>query len=229
LSLNLNPAPRAVLFDLDGTLLDTLEDIARSANEVLHALGMPTHPIDAYRQFIGEGMGTLFERALPHGGKDKLVARCVEDFREVYGRRWNVATRPYPGIVELLNGLSARGLALSVLSNKPDAFTRQCVRTYLAAWTFRVVLGARDGVPRKPDPTGAIEAAQAMDVSPQAVIYLGDSWIDMATALGAGMVPIGASWGFRSASELRESGAWAVIDRPVELLEMIDTGAWASE
>ena len=146
---------RAVLFDLDGTLLDTLEDIARSANEVLQGLGLPPHPIDAYRRFIGDGVGNLFQRAFPTGVEDAgLVERCVEGFRETYGRGWNVASRPYDGIPELLDGIVSRGLGMAVLSNKPDVFTRQCVDEYLARWPFRAVFGDREGVPRKPDPGG---------------------------------------------------------------------------
>ena len=175
-----------MLFDLDGTLLDTLEDIARSANQVLEEQGFPAHPLDAYRQFIGDGIGNLFQRAFPTGvprDDPALVARCVEGFRETYGRGWNVATRPYPGIPELLDALVSRSLGLAVLSNKPDAFIRQCVDEYLARWPFRAVFGDREGVPRKPDPAGALEAAGRLGVSPEAILYLGDSSVDMTTAV----------------------------------------------
>jgi phosphoglycolate phosphatase len=214
---------RAVLFDLDGTLLDTLEDIGRSANQVLEALGFPAHPIDAYREFIGEGVATLFQRALPPGSDEPdLVASCVERFRDIYGRGWNIATRPYPEIPELLDALSRRSLGLAVLSNKPDVFTRQCVSEYLARWPFGVVFGQREGVPRKPDPAGAFEVADRLGVSPAEIAYLGDSSIDMNTARRAGMLAIGASWGFRSEEELRSSGAAEVIARPFELLDLLD-------
>ena len=172
-----------MLFDLDGTLLDTLEDIARSANEVLQGLGLPPHPIDAYRRFIGDGVGNLFQRAFPAGVEDAgLVERCVEGFRETYGRGWNVASRPYPGIPELLDGLVSRGLGMAVLSNKPDAFTRQCVEEYLARWPFRAVFGDRAGVPRKPDPGVALNAAERLGAAPAEIAYLGDSSVDMITA-----------------------------------------------
>jgi phosphoglycolate phosphatase len=214
---------RAVLFDLDGTLLDTLEDIGRSANEVLSGVGLPTHPIDAYRRFIGDGVANLFRRAIPAGMADPgLVARCVEGFRESYGRGWNVASRPYPGIPELLDGLVARGLGMAVLSNKPDRFTRRCVEEYLARWPFRAVLGDREGVPRKPDPGGALDVAGRLGVAPGEVAYLGDSSVDMATARGAGMIPVGAAWGFRTEDELRSSGAAEVVSHPAELLALID-------
>jgi phosphoglycolate phosphatase len=214
-----------VLFDLDGTLLDTLEDIARSANEVLAELGFSEHPAESYRQFIGEGVATLFERALPAGaeGDDPgLVARCVEGFRVTYGRGWNISTRPYPGIAELLDGLASRSLGLAVLSNKPDEFTRQCVDEYLARWSFQAVFGGREDVPRKPDPAGALQIADRLGVPPAAIVYLGDSSVDMAAARRAGMIPIGAAWGFRSVDELRSSGAAEVIAHPLDLLDLLD-------
>jgi phosphoglycolate phosphatase len=214
---------RAVLFDLDGTLLDTLEDIARSANEVLEGLGLPPHPIDAYRRFIGDGVGNLFQRAFPAGVEDAgLADRCEEGFRLVYGRGWNVASRPYPGIPELLDGLVSRGLGMAVLSNKPDLFTRQCVEEYLADWPFQAVIGNREGVPRKPDPGSALDIAGRLGVAPGQIAYLGDSSVDMTTARRAGMIPIGAAWGFRSVAELCSSGAIEVVAHPLELLALID-------
>jgi phosphoglycolate phosphatase len=214
---------RAVLFDLDGTLLDTLEDIARSANQVLNDQGFPAHPPQAYRQFIGEGVLTLFQRALPAGvdGAD-LIARCVEGFRVAYGRGWNVVTQPYAGIPELLDALTSRALGLAVLSNKPDAFTRHCVDEYLGRWPFQVVLGAREGVPRKPDPTAAREVASRLGIPAESIVYLGDSAIDMTTARAAGMLPVGAAWGFRSVEELWSSGAAEIISHPLELIEILD-------
>jgi phosphoglycolate phosphatase len=219
------PTPvRAVLFDLDGTLLDSLEDIARSANQVLAGQGFPVHPADAYRRFIGEGVGTLFQRAFPEdvdGDDQALLARCVDGFRETYGRGWNVATQPYAGIPELLDALVARDVLLAVLSNKPDVFTRQCVDEYLKRWRFAVVFGDRDGVPRKPDPAGALEIAARLGVVPGAIAYVGDSSVDMITARRAGMIPIGVAWGFRPVDELWSSGADHVIADPLELLDLL--------
>ena len=211
---------RAVLFDLDGTLLDTLADIAHAANTVLEQLGLPTHPVDAYRLFIGEGVAVLFRRAL--GFDDEAaVDRCVAAFRDEYGRSWNVRTRPYDGIPELLDALADRGVGLTLLSNKPDAFTRLCAEHYLARWPFRAVLGARDGVPKKPDPASALEIAAQLGLEPGQFAYLGDSAVDMLTARRAGMYPVGASWGFRPVTELHEGGARAVVDHPRELLDLL--------
>ena len=213
---------RAVLFDLDGTLLDTLADIAHAANEVLEHLGFATHPPEAYRRFIGDGVAVLFRRALPPGHDEpERVARCVADYRETYGRVWNVRTRPYDGIAALLDGLTSRGLGLAVLSNKPDDFTGLCVAEYLARWPFRAVLGHREGTPRKPDPAGALEIVHRLGVPAGQFLYVGDTAVDMETARSAGMRPVGAAWGFRPAEELWAAGAETVIAQPADLLEIL--------
>lgn len=213
----------AVLFDLDGTLLDTLADIAHSANRVLSELGFPTHDIDAYRQFVGEGLIVLFQKALPpEVNADEVMPRCAEAFREAYGREWNVRTRPYDGIRELLDALAARPIQMAVLSNKPDAFTKRCVCEFLPEYEFRMVLGQRDSVPRKPDPAGAIEIVDEMGIPAEQFLYLGDSSIDMETATVAGMYAVGALWGFRTLEELQRGGAQALISRPADLLELLD-------
>ena len=214
---------RAVLFDLDGTLLDTLEDIGRSANEALREEGFVSHPVEAYRRFIGDGVAMLFRRALPAeaSGDPDAVARCVAAFGRIYDGGWDVATRPYPGVAELLDALRARGIPMGVLSNKPDVFTRKCVDRFLPSWPLAPVFGQREGVPRKPDPAGAIEAAAAMGVDPGEVLYLGDSSVDMQTAAGAGMFAVGAAWGFRGVEELRAHGARAIVRRPPEVLDLL--------
>jgi phosphoglycolate phosphatase len=214
---------QAVLFDLDGTLLDTLEDIAQAANDVLVALDLPVHSPVAYRRFIGDGVATLFRRALPPDRVGpEVVDRCVAGFRETYGKCWNVRTHPFDGIPELLDDLAARGLDLALLSNKPDDFTRLAVAEYLSRWPFRAVLGERAGVPRKPDPAGALEIARRLGLPAERFLYVGDTGMDMETARRAGMFPVGVAWGFRPIEELRSSGAGAVIERPAELLELLE-------
>jgi phosphoglycolate phosphatase len=209
----------AVLFDLDGTLLDTLEDIADAANAVLTSQGLPTHSLTAYKLFVGEGVRRLFEKALPENCRGaETIARCAARFNDEYGRRWNTKTHPYDGILPLLASLRER-MPLAVLSNKPQAFTEQCASHYLPAGTFTCVLGQREGVPPKPDPAGALEVARRLSLPPEKIAYLGDSSIDMQTAVRAGMYPIGAAWGFRSREELLAHGAAAVIERPDELLQ----------
>jgi phosphoglycolate phosphatase len=213
----------AVLFDLDGTLLDTLADIAHSANDALEELGFPTHEIGAYRLFVGEGLRMLFRYALPAEARtEAIIDRCAEAFRGAYSRQWNIRTRPYDGVTQLLDALTERNVRMAVLSNKPDLFTKRCVDEYLPQYQFQMVLGHRDGIPRKPDPTAAKQIINALGVPPEQVVYLGDSAIDMKTALAVGAYPVGALWGFRSLDELRENGAQAVISRPMELLDLLD-------
>jgi phosphoglycolate phosphatase len=214
---------RAVVFDLDGTLLDTLADIALSANRVLEVRGFPTHEIDTYRYFVGDGVEMLFRRALPIQAQNPdVISACGNDFRKIYAHNWNVHTRPYAGIPELVDALTARGLEMAVLSNKPHDATERCVDEYFPPGTFRVVLGQRDGIPRKPDPAGALEIADRLAVTPQETVLLGDTATDMTTARNAGMYAVGALWGFRPVRELRDAGARAVIEHPMNLMKILD-------
>jgi phosphoglycolate phosphatase len=213
----------AVIFDLDGTLLDTLSDIGDAANRVLDALGYSQHRLDDYRQFVGSGVRMLFARALPEGAADEAtVTRCAERFQVEYARHWNVATRPYEGVAEMLDRVLQRGVKMAVLSNKPDDFTRRCVQYYLAAWPLAPVLGQREGIARKPDPAGVLEILDHWQIPAQQCLYLGDSDIDMQTATAAGVLPIGATWGFRTADELIRSGARHLIHQPTELTALVD-------
>jgi phosphoglycolate phosphatase len=213
---------KAVIFDLDGTLLDTLEDIADAANHVLLQRGFPTHDMDAYRHFVGDGVNILFARVLPEEKQnEELVAQCVAAFREAYGHHWNVKTKPYDRVPEMLDGLVARGFKMAVLSNKPDDFAKKCVSELLSKWQFKVVYGAQDGIPRKPNPGMALRIAKLVVVEPDHILYLGDTAIDMETAVAAGMFPVGALWGFRTAEELRNSGAEKVISLPQDLLHLV--------
>jgi phosphoglycolate phosphatase len=216
------PVYRAVVFDLDGTLLDSLADIGEAANSVLARLGFPSHALEEYRQFVGEGVAVLFHRALTADRRtDEIVARCVSEFQIAYSQNWNVHTKPYTGIPELLDLLGGRGLKMAVLSNKPHEFARRCVEHYFPA-RFELVFGAREGVARKPNPAAAIEIAQRLNIAAGDFVYVGDSAVDMETALNAGMIPIGVAWGFRSVDELRAAGAGAIITQPLELLGLLD-------
>ncbi len=214
--------PRGVMFDLDGTLLDTLADLADSTNAVLERMGFPTHRADAYRKTVGDGIHEHARRALPEGRREEqTVEAVVAGIRREYAQRWADKTRPYEGIAELLDALDERDLALCVLSNKDEEFTRQTVEHFLPRWDFAVVRGARPGVPLKPDPAAAVEAAECAGLRPEAFFYLGDTNTDMRTARAAGMYAVGVLWGFRDAGELKESGALALIEGPLELLELL--------
>jgi phosphoglycolate phosphatase len=213
---------QAVIFDLDGTLLNTLDDLADSLNRVLASSGFPQHGLDAYRYFVGDGVENLVRRALPENARDKAtLARCVAGMRTEYGAHWADKTRPYDGIPGLLDNLLARGLRMAVLSNKPDNFTQLTVSSLLSKWRFELVLGERPGVPRKPDPGGALEIARAFGLAPAQFLYLGDTRTDMLTANAAGMFAVGVLWGFRPEEELKSSGAKALIGRPEELLNYL--------
>ncbi len=211
----------AVVFDLDGTLLYTLQDIADSVNAALVDEGLAPHPVDRYRLMVGNGMDVLVERAIA-GRLDTAaaVARCRERAQSEYARRYNVTSRPYDGIRPLLGALAARGVKMAVLSNKPDGYTTTIIREYLDGY-FSVVRGARPDRPQKPDPAQALEILDALGVEAGRAVMLGDSGSDMETARGAGMFPAGALWGFRGADELRSSGALTLIEHPLDLLGLL--------
>lgn len=215
---------QAVIFDLDGTLLDTLTDLATSGNEVLARRGLPTHPTDDYRRFIGNGMANLVQMIFPEDiapADGPETERILVEYRAAYDRHWQDTTDLFPGIADLLDSLSDRNIPIGVLSNKSHDFTHKCVNAFLGRWKWAAVFGARDHVPRKPDPAGALEAAQRMGADPGDCFFVGDSDVDMFTAVNAAMNPIGVSWGFRSVEELVASGAAAVIDLPLDLLTVM--------
>ncbi len=214
---------RAVIFDLDGTLLDTLEDIAVAANRVLAARGFATHPVEAYRYFVGDGSAVLMERALPGAQRSEArIRECLAAFLADYDRNWNQATRPYEGIPELLAYLARHALPVAVVTNKPHHFACLTLDHYFASTHFRFVSGLRDGIAKKPDPGQALAAAAAMGVDPAACIFLGDSAVDIQTGARAGMTPIGAGWGFRTAAELLQAGAARVAAHPLELVSLLE-------
>ncbi len=221
-----NPARiKAFMFDLDGTLLDTLDDLADAGNAMLASLGLPGHAVAAYQQFVGDGIELLVRRALPAARRDdRTVALGVARVREHYAAGWSRKTRVYDGIPELLDYLAGRQVALTVLSNKPDEFTRAMVAHYFQAWPVAAVRGATAGQPRKPDPGQALAIAAELGLGPASFWYLGDTATDMLTARAAGMYAVGALWGFRSRAELEAAGAHTVAASPrsmVSLLEQI--------
>ena len=217
---------RAVLFDLDGTLLDTIEDIADAMNAVLRRAGFPGHAPDAYRRLVGDGLEHLVLRAVPPGHRDaETVARCMEGMRREYAAGGYAKTKPYPGVPGLLDALSARGCRLAILTNKPHDSAREHVSATLGKWRFDLVAGARPGVPLKPEPAAAIEISAALGIPPDRFVFLGDSGIDMDTARLAGMHPAGAVWGFRGREELVLHGAVSLLEKPADLLALFRRGA----
>jgi phosphoglycolate phosphatase len=213
--------PRPILFDLDGTLADTLADLAAAANHALTALGRPTHASETYRDFVGHGLDHLLTRAL--GEADPaLLQQARALFLEFYHQHNSEHTTLYPGIAALLDALTERGASLAILSNKPDSATQVMATGLLGRWRFCQVHGQRDDMPRKPDATAAVAIAQAVGRPVEDWLYLGDSDVDMQTARAAGMTAVGASWGFRDRAELAEAGAAHILDHPEQLLPLAE-------
>ena len=211
---------KAVLFDLDGTLTDTLQDIAAAMNRALRLHGLMEFAVEDYRYLVGDGAKKLAERAVR--GRLELQGAVLRDYQAYYETHNLVTTRPYDGVPELLSALEARGMKLCVLSNKPHADTCHVVRHFFPQVSFCVVRGQMEGVPVKPDPTGALQVAREAQLPPDSFLYLGDTAVDMICAKNAGMHSVGVTWGFRTADELQAAGAGLLISRPLQLLEFLD-------
>jgi phosphoglycolate phosphatase len=211
---------RAVLFDLDGTLADSLTDLANATNWALTQLGCPTHPVDSYRLKVGDGARQLCARALP-ADRQGLLDETVRLMRERYTAHCFEQTRLYPGIAEVVAALAKRGYKLAVLSNKPDDFTKRMIAYYFQPMPFSVVRGQLPDVPLKPDPSAALQIAGELGVPASQWLYLGDTNTDMRTARAAGMYPVGVLWGFRDREELVASGAKHILAKPEDVLTLL--------
>jgi len=210
---------KAVLFDLDGTLVDSLKGIADSTNEALRQMGLVPHAVDAYRYFVGDGIEILARRALPENRRDQpTISMLVTLIDADYAMRWEDSTTCFSGIPELLDALAVQHIPMCVLSNKRHEYALLTVARLLSRWKFRAVAGTVPGGPRKPDPNAALQMASLLDVPPQEIVFLGDSDVDMKTALAAGMHGVGARWGYRTATELLASGATTILNTPCDLL-----------
>lgn len=217
-----NDTIKGIIFDLDGTLIDSLADIATAANAVLDQFGFATHSIEDYRIFVGDGVNVLMERIVPGQElNDAFKMKFLKAWKAEYTKQWNVQTRPYDGILELVNELKKGPYRLGVLSNKPQEFTQACVAEYFESGLFNPVWGLCEDRPKKPDPKGALEMASEWGLPPDEILYVGDTSTDMQTAVNAGMWPLGVSWGFRSRDELEAHGARSIIDHPADLLKLL--------
>lgn len=212
--------PLAVIFDLDGTLLDTLEDLTGAINHVLTSRRLDPISPWACRNMVGNGARVLLQRAAGVTGPE--LDDALAKFLAFYDEHKFDHTTPYPGIAETLDALTARGLRLAVFSNKPHPSTTAMVSRLLGRWPFEHVYGQRDGVPLKPDPTIALKISADMNVAPGQIVFVGDSGEDMATAKAAGMFAVGVTWGLRDEPELHEHGADAVIHEPMRLLDVLE-------
>lgn len=211
---------RGILFDLDGTLTDTLTDIAGAMNRALTLHGLPEYPVEAYKYLVGDGVKKLAMRAVRE--RQDLYPDVLRDYQAYYETHNQVQTDLYPGIAQTLAALAERGLTLCVFSNKPHNDTVNVVRRYMPEVPFRVIRGQMEGVPVKPDPAGALLTADEAGIEAGDFLYCGDTSTDMRCAVNAGMHPVGVTWGFRPEAELRENGAEYIIHHPMELLSVLD-------
>jgi len=210
-----------LIFDLDGTLLDTIEDMTDAVNAALGQRGFPTRSVEEVKHLVGEGTDVLARGALPADVRQAETITCLIDaYRAEYAKIWTRKTRPYPGIADLLNVLGKRGIPMAVLSNKRDAVVKEAVAYFLPHIPFAEVWGARPGIPLKPDAGAALRLVKCLGRTPEDVLFIGDTKTDMQTARSAGMTAIGVLWGFRTAEELRRHGAQHLVSRPSEILDL---------
>ncbi len=212
----------AVIFDLDGTLLYSLNEIAAAGNAALARTGYPTHSIEAYCHFVGAGAHKLAMRILPDDRRtrencDAIYPVLLEEFDQAL----NTIAYPYEGALEVLDILYSAGKKLAVLSNKPEEFTKVAVDKFLPEVDFFAVQGGRKDVPLKPSPVRALKICEAMGALPEETVFVGDSDVDIQTAINAGMIPVGAAWGFRGKDELIEAGAEIIFDSPIDLAKLL--------
>lgn len=212
---------KAAIFDLDGTLVDSLEDLADTTNTALEAKGLPTHPVGSYRYFVGEGIHTMLERSAPANTSSSELEELVSIARTEYSKHWARKTHIYSGILEMLSQLQSRNIPLAVLSNKLDDFTKAVVAHFFPANTFGVVMGSPKNGTAKPDPRAALSIAEKFGVAPEQTLFMGDTKVDMQTANNAGMVAAGVLWGFRPKSELEEHNAKIILEQPTDLFKYI--------
>ena len=209
---------KLVIFDLDGTLLNTIADLANSTNYALKVLGYPIHEPDKYNFMVGNGINKLFERALPDGEKtEENVLRVRQEFVPYYDQHNADKSRPYPGVTELLETLQTAGMQLAVASNKYQAATEKLIAHYFPNIKFTAVFGQREGIPVKPDPIIVKEILQIAKVQQEETLYVGDSGVDMQTAINAGVTSCGVTWGFRPRTELESFHPDHIVDNAEEI------------
>ena len=211
----------AVFFDLDGTLIDSLEDLAGSCNSVLEANGFAPHPVDAYRFFVGDGVENLVRRAAAREISESTLTRLLAGMRKEYTARWARVTKPYSGIVHMLTRLEKARIPLAVLSNKPHDMTVLTVRHFFPDTPFAAIQGSPKGGKAKPDPSLALALAAQLNLAPERILFLGDTRTDMMTGTAAGMCPVGVLWGFRPKEELLEHGAEILLESPDQLFDYL--------
>ena len=213
---------KGIIFDLDGTLFNSIEDIADAVNSSLTDAGLDIYPVEKYISWIGNGAYKLVERALPENLKsDEQIHLFLDKFLEAYDNNWNVKSNIYEGIHDVLDFLLQEEFSMSILSNKPHLLTQKIAGYYFKRWKFECVFGQRDGIPKKPDPQAALKIAGICGLNPKEFLYVGDSETDIKTALAAGMLPVGVTWGYGTKQAIADAGAIYIINRADELIELV--------
>ncbi|MCR5762413.1 MAG: HAD hydrolase-like protein [Treponema sp.] len=218
---------KAVIFDLDGTLLNTLDDLADSCNIMLKKFNFPQRTIDEVRQFVGNGLGVLVEKAIPDGKKNPLYEQALDCIRKTYATHSQVKTKPYDGIIKLIQDLNKNGIHTGIVSNKPDAQVKELAERYFASYiSSNTAVGEQEskGIRRKPAPDSILSVMSILKVQPEQAVYAGDSDVDIATARNAGIPCISVTWGFRSKEFLLKNGAQILADKPQDLPSIIEGG-----
>lgn len=214
---------KAVIFDLDGTLVDSIHGIARALNTMLAEKGLPVHSIEECKNMVGNGFKELVRRALPENRRsDEEIESCLSRLRELYEQCWDYGMRPFDGITDLLEYLRTHGIRFAVDTNKDEGVARKIAERLFPGFSFFRVAGTTPLMPRKPDPAKTLSILADMGVSPSECLYVGDSEVDIMTAKNAGIKPISAAWGFRGTQRLAEAGAENIIHSPMELVRYLE-------
>ncbi|WP_417942791.1 HAD family hydrolase [Flavobacterium sp. RS13.1] len=212
---------KGIIFDLDGTLVNSLEDISDAMNKVLEGLNFPTHTYDTYQYFIGSGLRNLVSKALPaSNNSDEQIEICFASMVNEYREICTLKTKPYKGIVELLDNLASQNIKMAVFSNKADELTKK-IASEIFPNHFDAAVGLSTEALKKPNPFEAVEISKKWNLKPEEILFVGDSDIDMQTAVNANMFPVGVTWGYRTQEELKNSGAKVVVTKASELMELL--------
>ena len=210
-----------IIFDLDGTLIDSIQDIGLSTNQVLEKLGFQPHPLDAYKNFVGDGAMTLLKNTFGNDVEEETLQQALVLFKEIYGDKIHKNTKPYDGIYEMLESISNKDCYLAVLSNKPHEFTVEFIEHFFKQFPFVEIHGQKDEVPRKPNPQGIFNIANNLNIKLQDIIFIGDTPIDIKTAKSAGVTSVAVSWGYRGIEELKKSNPDIIAKDTKHLSEIL--------
>lgn len=212
---------KAIIFDLDGTLIDSIPDITDAANQLMVNHNFPVHDASSYVEWIGNGALKLLKYAVPGNTGDAYLSKLLDEYLEIHSGNCTNKTSLYPGIDNILSYLNEQNISISILTNKPHALTQKVFEHYLKKWKFEFVLGQMQGFPKKPDPALAIEIADKLKCKTQEIMFIGDSDTDMKTGIAAEMIPVGVTWGYDTKDSIVEAGAKYIVNNAQELLKFL--------